>query len=128
MYSFELHQVTVKKPPENAASAFYDALYAKNWAKIRENPYFLQKSRYLKITFLNRSRARNELFLLKFGQVIVNNRAKKCYNLLFQNFPFLALVPQILVKNDQNFHKSPVIEPKNENFKKVNCNIFLPYY
>ena len=55
MYSYELHQVTVKKPPENDASAFYDALYAENLAKIRENPYFSQKSRYLKITFLNRS-------------------------------------------------------------------------
>ena len=50
MYSYELHQVTVKKAPENAASAFYDPLYGENWAKIREIPYFLLKSRYLKIT------------------------------------------------------------------------------
>ena len=60
MYSIELHQVTVKKSPENATSAFYDALYAKNWAKIRENPYFSQKSRYLKTTF----------FYLKMPQIM----------------------------------------------------------
>ena len=52
MYSFKLHQVTAEKPPENAASAFYAALYAENCAKIRENPYFSQKSLYLKNTFL----------------------------------------------------------------------------
>ena len=50
MYSYQLNHVTVKKPPKNAATAFYDPLYGENLAKIREIPYFLLKSQYLKIT------------------------------------------------------------------------------
>ena len=94
MYSCELHQVTVKKPLENAALAFYDALYAENLAKISENPYFAQKSRYLKITFLNRTWARNELFFMKFGQVIATNGAK---NVIVHFFKISPKLPQILV-------------------------------
>ena len=61
VYSFKLHQVTAKKPLENATSEFYGALYAENWAKIRENPYFSQKSRYLKNTIFLSTFARKVL-------------------------------------------------------------------
>ena len=61
MYSYELHQVTVKKFLENAALAFYDAFYAEKWPKYKEIPLFSQKSRYLKNTFLDTSLARKFL-------------------------------------------------------------------
>ena len=61
MYSYELHQETVKKSQKNAALAFYHAFYDQNWVKIRENPLFSLKSRYLRNTFFETSLARKEL-------------------------------------------------------------------
>ena len=61
MYSYELHQETVKKSQKNAALAFYHAFYDQNWVKIRENPLFSLKSRYLKDTFFGTSFAREVL-------------------------------------------------------------------
>ena len=61
MYSYELHQETVKKSQKNAALAFYHAFYDRNWVKIRENPLFSLKSRYLRNTFFETSLARKEL-------------------------------------------------------------------
>ena len=52
---------TVKKFRENAAMAFYSASYDQNLVKIRENPLFSLKSRYLRNTFFETSLARNEL-------------------------------------------------------------------
>ena len=46
--SNELYQVKVKKNQKNAAMSFYRALFFKNWAKIREIPYILEKRAYFK--------------------------------------------------------------------------------
>ena len=100
MYSFELHQVTVKKSPENAASAFYDALYAENWARIMENPFFHKSRDISKLPFQIELELGISFFFMKLGQVIATNGAK-CYISLFQNFPFLAQLPQILVNFGQ---------------------------
>ena len=43
----ELDQVRVKEIQKNAVLAFYRALFFKNWAKIREIPYILEKCAYL---------------------------------------------------------------------------------
>ena len=43
----ELYYVRVKEIQKNAALAFYRALFFKNWAKIREIPYILEKRAYL---------------------------------------------------------------------------------
>ena len=45
--SNELYQVRVEKIQKNAVLAFYRVLFFKNWAKIREIPYILEKRAYL---------------------------------------------------------------------------------
>ena len=54
----ELYYVRVKEIQKNAALAFYRALFFKNWAKIREIPYILEKRAYLKKSSQRFSRAR----------------------------------------------------------------------
>ena len=54
----ELYYVRVKEIQKNAALAFYRALFFKNWAKIREIPYILEKRAYFKKSSQRFSRAR----------------------------------------------------------------------
>ena len=56
-----LHYVTVKNSRKNGALAFYRAVYDQNWAKIRENPLFSLKSRYLRNAFFDSTPGRNML-------------------------------------------------------------------
>ena len=80
MYSYELHQVTVKKSPENAESAFYEAFYAEKWPKYREIPLFLQKSRYLKNTFFDTSLARKVLLSSNLDQLLLGAWEKRFFD------------------------------------------------
>ena len=56
-----LHQVTVKKSTKNVVLAFYGVFYTENWAKNKENPLFLLKGKYLRITKKYRSQCRKVL-------------------------------------------------------------------
>ena len=78
----------MKKSWKNAALALYYAFYYRNWVKIRENPLFSLKSRYLRSTKKPKAFLLESARKLKFGPVIENKDTQIARNHFFKMFIF----------------------------------------